>query len=291
MPDTPLRSRRNLAASLRTMRAGTGLSGNQFAARLGWLQSRVSKLETGKQFPTENDIRAWGEAASAPPDALRDLLGQLERARVEYATHGENYRTAGNAAANQARYRELYESSAQITKFLPLMIPSEIQTAEYARELLRLPSGPPLWEATEDEIDAMLTARMQRQQILYDPGRQTKLLILEAALRVRLVSPEAMTGQLDRMLALAGGLPSLELGIVPSTVRLPVYPHSGFAIFDDSMVIVELIGGEHQDNDPAAVARYVRCFGLLHEVAVYGHEARHLIRRALDELGGEISAN
>jgi hypothetical protein len=34
-------------------------SGNQFAALIGWQQSRVSKLETGKQLPTEADIRAW----------------------------------------------------------------------------------------------------------------------------------------------------------------------------------------------------------------------------------------
>ena len=85
------------------------------------------------------------------------------------------------------------------------------------------------------------------------------------------------------MLTLAGGLPSLELGIVPSAAELPVYPHSGFAIFDDSLVIVELVGGEHQDNDPAAVARYVQCFELLHKTAVHGREAARLIRQALDE--------
>ena len=197
MPDSPhLRERRNLADSLRTMRAGTGLSGNQFAARLGWLQSRVSKLETGKQFPTEDDIRAWGEAAGAPPDSPPRPHGTAHAGPGRIRHPWRELPAAGGPAGNQARYRELYESSARITKFLPLMIPSEIQTAEYGRELLRSPSGPPLWGATEDEIGAMLAARMQRQQILYEPGRQIQLLILEAALRVHLVSPGAMTGQL-----------------------------------------------------------------------------------------------
>ena len=47
-----------LATRLRELRAATGLSGNRFAQRIGWVQSRVSKLETGVQIPTEADIAA-----------------------------------------------------------------------------------------------------------------------------------------------------------------------------------------------------------------------------------------
>lgn len=61
MPEAShLPERLELAASLRALREGTGQSGTRFAQGLGWQQSRVSRLETGKIFSTEDDIRAWG---------------------------------------------------------------------------------------------------------------------------------------------------------------------------------------------------------------------------------------
>lgn len=52
MPEASyLPERLKLAASLRAVREGTGQSGTRFAQRLGWQQSRVSRLETGKIFP------------------------------------------------------------------------------------------------------------------------------------------------------------------------------------------------------------------------------------------------
>ncbi|MGQ0773017.1 MAG: helix-turn-helix domain-containing protein [Pseudonocardiales bacterium] len=56
-----------LAARLRELRTATGLSGNRFAAHIGWDQSRVSKLETGAQLPTDEDLRTWVAATSQGP--------------------------------------------------------------------------------------------------------------------------------------------------------------------------------------------------------------------------------
>src|SRR5258708_27784957 len=80
------------------MREATGLSGVAFAQRLGWQQSRLSKLETGRQFPGADDIAAWAAAAGADPAPLLDQLG---RAKAEHATWAEQYRRAGGAAGQQ----------------------------------------------------------------------------------------------------------------------------------------------------------------------------------------------
>jgi transcriptional regulator with XRE-family HTH domain len=277
----PERSR--LAEALKAARERTGLSGNRFAQQIGWLQSRVSKLETGDQFPSEEDVRAWGAAAGAPPEVLQDQLSQLERARAEYATWTAHFRAAGGPAGKQSEIGRRYASAARVAKFQPVMIPSQVQTAEYARELLHSPSGPLAFGASGEEIDAMVAARMERQQLLYEPGRKIEVVILEAALRVRLVSPAAQAGQLDRLIAL-DGLPALDLGVIPASVLVPVFPLSGFVLFDDQLVVIETITGEQQLSDPAEIARYAEWFDLLHKSAVRGRDAAQLIRSAMSAL-------
>src|SRR5262245_22177665 len=71
------RRRRDLADSLRRLREETGLSGSAFARKLEWLQSRVSKLERGSQWPTEKDIRDWVRAANADASAVDMLMRKL----------------------------------------------------------------------------------------------------------------------------------------------------------------------------------------------------------------------
>lgn len=277
MPDDRT-ERTRLGQALRSAREDTGLTGVAFAARLGWDQSRLSKIERGRQFPSVEDVRAWAGAAGIDPGPL---LAQLQRARSEHATWRDEFRKAGSPAAKQARIGSRYESATRIGKFQPVMIPSQLQTAEYARELLHGPSGPGAWGASDEAIEAMVGVRMQRQQILYEPGKTIAVVILEAALYARLVSPSTMAGQLDRMLALEGAI-ALDLGIIPTTELIPVYPTSGFVVFDSDLVVVETIGGEDQISDPDEIAKYVHWFELLHGAAVHGREAARLIRAAID---------
>jgi transcriptional regulator with XRE-family HTH domain len=264
------------------LRSATGLSGSRFAQRLGWIQSRVSKIETGKQFPTEEDIGQWVQAAQAPDQLLR-LLDLLAQARTEYATWQESYRAAGGAARRQADYAALEAQARRIAKFVPVEVPTQLMTAGYAREHLALASGPSAWGASPADIEDMAAVRLRRQEILSDPGKSVQIVMLEAALYTRLCSPAAMAGQLDRLLA-ADGLPALELTIVPFTAQVPVYPLSGFVVYDDQLVLVETLTGEQQLNDPEEIARYIGWFGLLRDAGARGRDAAVLIRRALAAL-------
>ena len=78
--------------------------------------------------------------------------------------------------------------------------------------------------------------------------------MLEGALRERVVSAPTLVGQLDRLLAVIG-LPTLDLGIIPFEAAVPVFPLSGFRLYDD-LVIVESIVGEQQLAEADDVARY-----------------------------------
>jgi hypothetical protein len=122
------------------------------------------------------------------------------------------------------------------------MISGLLQTSEHAREFLHLACGPLSYGQDEDEIDRMVANRMQRQQVLYQPAKRVQVVVmLEGALRARVVSVPTLIGQLDRLLAIIG-LPTLELGIISFEAAVPVFPLSGFRLYDDLVSVESIVG-------------------------------------------------
>jgi transcriptional regulator with XRE-family HTH domain len=275
-----------LAAQLRALREDAGLTGTFLAQQVGWGQSKVSKIETGRQLPTEDDIRQWARVVGAPAGKVEELLAALRSARVEFATWREQYRTAGGGAAKQADIAALEARATRIGEFQPAFIPGLLQTAQYARELLvawALDAAQGALGIGEADVDPLVAARMQRQQLLYQPGKQVQLVVLEAALYSRVCSPEALAGQLDRLLAVTS-LANVEFGIIPFAARLPVFPICSFMIFDTELVTAETLTGEQQVNEPEQIALYDRFFTLLRDRAARGQDAAAIVHRALGEL-------
>jgi transcriptional regulator with XRE-family HTH domain len=278
------RERRQLAETLRLLRAAAGLSGAELASRLGWTQSKISKIETLKQLPSEADITAWVSATNSGDEGMAELQELLRRARVEYASWRDSYRVGG-ADGVQVDILDMEARSARIAEFQPAWIPGLLQTPAYAREIMHLPCGPLSFGEVEDGIDRMIATRMQRQNALYDPGKQVQVVLLEQALRSRVASVTSLAGQLDRLIGFSG-LPALELGIIPFEAPVRVYPLSGFRLYDD-IVIIESIVGEQQLGEPEEVARYEHYLELLRETASTGPDAVKIIQRALASLDGQ----
>jgi len=274
------RERRRLAAALKTLRAGAYPSGAQLAAQIGWAQSKVSRIETGKQQPSEADVRAWADATGASPETAAELLAMSRAARVGYVAWKDAYAAIG-ADGVQADILAIEAGSARIAEFQPAMISGLVQTADYAREMLHLPCGPLSFGADEDEVERMIGVRMQRQRVLYGRGHQVTVIMLEAALRSRVVSVPVLAEQLTWLMS-AWGLSALELGIVPDKAPLPIYP-LGFRLYDD-LVIVESIERELELADADQVARYEKYLELLREAAVTGDAARRIITAAAADL-------
>src|SRR5690348_10389940 len=65
-----------LGVHLRDLRRDAALTGRQLAQQCGWLPSKVSKLEYGKQTPSEADIRDWCLACGFPSE-IPDLLAAV----------------------------------------------------------------------------------------------------------------------------------------------------------------------------------------------------------------------
>ncbi len=267
-----------LAARLRALRTAAFPSGNQFARHIGWAQSKVSKLETGAQRPSEDDVREWVRATDHGADVEAEVLAMATAARFEYSTVRDDVRRGGGIAAAQVQIAGLESAATHIAEYQPIMLPGLVQTAAYARELLALHGGPMTAGASEDEVEALVSARIRRQEILYQPGKQIQLVIGEAALHDPPGSIETLVGQLDRLVAVAG-LASVDLAVLPVGTRMPVLPLSSFAAHDQRVVFVETMTGEQRLDQPDEVAVYVMAFELLRNAAATGPAAVALIQR------------
>src|SRR5579859_6782802 len=76
----------NLVEQLKILRVTAELTGRELAELASWQVSKVSKIENGKQLPTENDVRKWAAIVKLPDDDLRQLLADvtaIRRAEVQ----------------------------------------------------------------------------------------------------------------------------------------------------------------------------------------------------------------
>ncbi|MFF7728593.1 Scr1 family TA system antitoxin-like transcriptional regulator [Streptomyces sp. NPDC008001] len=144
--------------------------------------------------------------------------------------------------------------------------------------------------------DAGITARelaaragwqgMERQQVLRSGRHRFAMLVEESVLRTVVGDdPEVLAGQLGHLIAVAS-LPAVSVGIVPMGVpRRLGWPVESFTIYDDEQVNVELVSAHLTVTQPHEIHEYAKAFHALHEIAVYGRQARALITAAIDALG------
>jgi transcriptional regulator with XRE-family HTH domain len=271
------RAREALGLRLRELRRDARLSGRQLAVVHGWHPSKISKIEGGKQTPSESDIEAWTRACGQP-ELAAEFVASLRTLEGQYVEFRRMFR-AGQRATQEA-IAEIEGESESIRNFESVFVPGLLQTPEYARYRLA--------ESLEDigaadDVDEAVAARMQRQQILYRTGKRFHFVITEAVLRYRLCPPEVLAGQLDRLVALST-LTTIRFGVLPFERQLPVAPAHGFYVYDERVAQVEHLTAELKLTQPSEVTAYVRFFDRLAEAARYGAEARILITRALADL-------
>ncbi|MFC9067122.1 helix-turn-helix domain-containing protein [Streptomyces harbinensis] len=269
-------ARQELGGRLRALRQMAGLDGRTLAGRLGWPASKVSKLQLGRQSPTESDIREWTAACGAPQAAgeLLVLLRDLDRRYAEWRRQLHQ----GHAAV-QRSWKQMEESATIIRSFESCWVPGLLQTAEYAAARFREHAG--LFDSPRDTQEAV-AERLERQKALYEPGRrQRHMVVSESVLRYGLAPAPVMRAQLDRLVS-ATTLPTVRLGIVPHGKRLPVSPAHNFCIFDDQLVTVEIASAELRLGQPEEVSLYRRVFDALATSALYDAAARRLIIAAAE---------
>ncbi|MHC3390509.1 helix-turn-helix domain-containing protein [Streptomyces lavendulocolor] len=265
-----------LGVRLRELRAGAGLTGAVLAQRAGVGQPTVSKVETGRMVPSADVLDRLSRALGlddATAGEVRDLLGAVEAAADSGSVPGEDA-SAGAVLDNAMRSARLVRS------FQCVVLPAMLQSAEYARHVFA--SAP---NSTPEAVGRAVAARVERQSVLYEPGREWVFVLTEGVLRTWPGTPSLMLAQFDRLLAVES-LSTVRLGVIPWRRPVPLLPRHGFTLCDQRAVVVEAFADERVTVDAAELAAYEATFGCFEQAAVFGDDVRELLLRLMDEFRG-----
>ncbi|WP_309234669.1 helix-turn-helix transcriptional regulator [Nocardia sp. XZ_19_385] len=272
-------AREALGQQLRDLRKDAGLTGRQLATSAGWHPAKISKIEHGKQTPTEDDVRAWCNHTRSPHH-VADLIATLRHLDAAYI---EWRRICATGTRRRQQQSVSLEAETKLIRgYDPGLVPGLLHTPEYAGAILRQVAD---FYRTPNDVETAVAVRMERQQrYLYRGDHRVHYLIGEQALYTTVGDDDVMLGQLDRLL-IAIALPRVELNIVPLASNY-VVPQTNFVIYDQRLVQVEAVTAELSITQPREIALYEKAFRAMVSQSATGKSARGLIRKALDARTG-----
>ncbi len=225
--------------------------------------------------PEKASLEALADALGVRPEVRLELLDHLAQLHGEVSTWRVLHRAG--MQSHQGRYGSMEQSSYEIREWGASTVPGLLQTADYTRTMCETWEVPGL-----DDVEGIVAGREHRQEILADRTKRFHLLMNECALRCRDIPATVLSEQLDRILLLAA-MRHIEVGIIPRDVMVPAA--TGFDVFDDRLVLVDLDTTEVIIEESDQVARYLDIFERLRARALRGGDLAELIRT----IGGDQS--
>ncbi|MBM2623262.1 helix-turn-helix domain-containing protein [Actinoplanes sp. LDG1-06] len=265
-PEFPDSAEEHVGAALARRRKSLKIPGQVLGERVGMSQAKISRLETGKSAADPQDVRLIAEALKMPDTEVERLAGLAERSNNQLV----DWHPAELGLQNrQKRVRQLEAPVREIRTFQPAVVVGLLQTSEYARAVLDQLRT----QLDDDQIaDSLLTVseavsiRIQRSQLLYDPGRQFHFVMTETVLSNRVCGPAEMLGQIARLREVAT-LPNVSIRFIPREAELPIAPFHGFELMGDRTVMVDIFSASLESQGRGIVRRYRRVFDALESAA------------------------
>ncbi|NYI87951.1 transcriptional regulator with XRE-family HTH domain [Amycolatopsis endophytica] len=265
-----------LGAVLQRFRRAAGLSQERLAARCAMSQSKVSRIERGKELPSVGDVERMVKALEVPDELAVRLVTVARRANVAHVS-GRALAELGLWRA-QTEIKHIIELCGVQRSFLPVMIGGLFQTPEYARAALTptLPTSP------VRDVEKAVAARLDQQTVLEYPTRQFHVLLTEQAVRWKRIGRPGMVRQCEHLVALAER-PNIHVGVVPLTAGVPAAPLNSFHVYDERLVMVELFSGRVDYREHKDVQYHLDLFEFFRGYALTGDRARAFLLSARDE--------
>ncbi|MEV5610086.1 helix-turn-helix transcriptional regulator [Streptomyces sp. NPDC052225] len=206
----PAVRRRKLGAELRALRVRAGLTSGEAARLVGWHQSKVSRIETGRSGVKPSDVLLLLDAFDAQDPRLRELIVALAGAEDTGGRHWWHaYR--GLLPPSYSDFISLESQACRIRTLETSVVPGLLQTPEYARAVTRsVLVGMP-----ERNIDALVEVRLARQDVLRgQPPLQMNAVLDEAVLRREVGGNGILARQLTHLMA-AAHMPNVRIQVLP----------------------------------------------------------------------------
>ncbi|MFF2653204.1 helix-turn-helix domain-containing protein [Streptomyces sp. NPDC058045] len=206
---SPTVLRRRLGTELRKMRQSNDMTAAQVAKALGWSESKVSRIESGKSPLSDQDAQLLlARYGVEDPQDVRQFISLARRSRQNGWWH-----SYGEALPDWLKpYLGFESDAASIWTYQTELVPGLFQTEGYARAVI----GSMNPELSADEVEVRASARVQRQEILTneDPPRVWAI-VNEAVIRRVVGSNDVMSEQLQVLADVAESLPTVTVQVLP----------------------------------------------------------------------------
>ncbi|MFC9883305.1 DUF5753 domain-containing protein [Streptomyces libani] len=190
--------------------------------------------------------------------------------------------TAQSFPVHSRRRIELEPKAVSISAWSPTVVPGLLQTAPYARALLR--EGDP--RASDDEVATLVRARMARQEVLKgNSPPDFSVVICESVLRRNVGGPDVMREQLSALLT-HGSRRTTVLQVMPLSAETHGLMDGSMSILttadDPPVIYTEGIRSGTIIEDPSTVRLLARSYDVLTASALSRDASASLIRKLME---------
>ncbi|MFF0293858.1 Scr1 family TA system antitoxin-like transcriptional regulator [Kitasatospora sp. NPDC004615] len=258
-------------AEVRRLREAKGLSQSGLGELVYCSGAYIGQIESAVRRPQE-DLSERLDAALGTGGHFARLFPMVTRTRH---------------AAHFAPVAELESQAKTISHYAPTLVTGLLQTAAYARAVVR--AAKPFASAVA--VDDAVAARLERARVLTDPTAPLLWVILhESVIRTPVGGEHVMAEQLRHLLTLAG-MGKLLVQVLPfsagahamvaSSVFLMTFAEAPPVAYVESLHSGQLL------DDPAVVALCERSYDLARAVALSPEASLALIKSAAEEYAHE----
>jgi transcriptional regulator with XRE-family HTH domain len=272
---SPTVSRLQFGRELRRLREAAHVSREDAAAELECGVSKISKVETGKAALRAGEVKV-----------LLDRYGVTDRDDVLALARNARKRSSYRVPDWAKSFVGMEAEAAEIRTYETELIPGLLQTADYARMVIR--AADPYRDPRE--VERLVQARIDRQKRLTsDDPPLLWAVVSEAVIRRVVGDREIMHQQLDHLATMARKA-DITVQVLP--FETGAHPSMGYSFVhlrladppDGEIVYLEdLISADYVDR-PAHVASYYETFAMLTQVAMYPEKSVTMIEQASREL-------
>ncbi|WP_406402889.1 helix-turn-helix domain-containing protein [Streptomyces sp. NBC_00879] len=254
-------------SELRRLREDAGLKQGELGVSVFCTASLVGQIETARKVPTR-DFSERVDAALGTGGVFSRLVGLVLRSQLP--------------SWFQA-YAEMEARAAYISSFQAEVVDGLLQTEGYARAVLGV--------RNEENLDAKVAARMERQRILDRDSPPLMWVVLsEAVLHQEIGGREVMRNQLAHMLDLQGR-EWVKVQILPFEAGAHAGVMGSFYLlrFDDDpdLVYTEDFVQGHMTANPQALREGSLRYDHLQAAALSVEDSAALIARVMEERYGD----
>jgi transcriptional regulator with XRE-family HTH domain len=283
-PGAPTVLRILLGTQLRRLRESRGISAQDAARAIRGSESKISRIELGRNSVREVDIadllNLYGISDTAEREQLLTLASQANQ-------QGWWHRYQDVLPSWFQSYIGLEDSAESIRSFDSQFVPGLLQTEDYALAVIQLGAFSPA------ETDRLLFLRKERQRRFTSGGLRLLAIIDECALRRPIGSIGLMRAQLEHLLEITVR-PGLTIQVTPFLTGASYAAPSSFSILsfatDDlpDVVYVEQLTSAMYLDKRADVDRYSEAMDQIRTTSYTPEQTKELIRTMLADMEGSL---